>query len=165
MIDSVLLQRADVLAHDAVLVGHRELGAVEELLVGGKLEAVDFAPKKFLLFNLVQTFTVSGKTYRVWFPPEDLFIRAGFIDELPSGNADLAPTIAWILGIDPSPKMDGRVLLEALGKPPESAPQAEEKTLEVSHETILFHWRQYLKVKTVGAAIYFDEGNGESVQK
>ena len=90
--------------------------------------------------------------------------RTGFSDELPSGNADLAPTIAWILGIVPS-TMDGRRLVEALSNPPEPAPTVEEKTLEASHESVDFRWHQYLKVKTVGSAIYFDEGNGESVHK
>src|ERR1051326_9005308 len=41
VVHSVVFERADVLAHDAVLVGHGELGAVEELVVGGELEAVD----------------------------------------------------------------------------------------------------------------------------
>src|SRR5206468_11269774 len=40
--------------------------------------------------------------------------KNGFIDELPSGNADVAPTILHVLGISSSSAMDGRVLEEAL---------------------------------------------------
>jgi arylsulfatase A-like enzyme len=39
--------------------------------------------------------------------------RAGLTDHLPSGNVDLAPTVARILGIE-LPQADGRPLLEAL---------------------------------------------------
>src|SRR5262249_49797783 len=38
--------------------------------------------------------------------------QRGEMDNLPSGNVDLAPTILQILGIKP-PKMDGRILSEA----------------------------------------------------
>jgi hypothetical protein len=41
--------------------------------------------------------------------------RAGFVDAVPSGNVDVAPTIAHILGLD-MPKADGRPLYEALAK-------------------------------------------------
>ena len=41
-------------------------------------------------------------------------LRAGFRDELPSSNADLAPTIVRLLGLPHPPPMDGRVLAEAL---------------------------------------------------
>jgi arylsulfatase A-like enzyme len=89
--------------------------------------------------------------------------RAGFLDELPSGSADLGPTILWLLGLFPPLPMDGRVLTEALVGGHEPPPKAEQKTVEASHAGSLFHWRQYLKFSTVGKAIYFDEGNGESV--
>lgn len=39
--------------------------------------------------------------------------KAGFTDSLPSGNVDVAPTIATTLGLS-LPKADGRTLLEAL---------------------------------------------------
>ncbi len=37
-------------------------------------------PKKFLLFNLKQSFVVGDQTYTVWFPPDRLLQRAGLID-------------------------------------------------------------------------------------
>ena len=40
--------------------------------------------------------------------------RQGFVDELPSGNVDVAPTVLHILGVKPQQPMDGRVLSEAL---------------------------------------------------
>jgi arylsulfatase A-like enzyme len=93
--------------------------------------------------------------------------RRGFIDELPTGNIDVAPTILHLLGV-PQPAgapMDGRVLHEALvgGKPPAGAPET--KTLEAQRDLPLFRWRQYLKFTSFGGALYFDEGNGEATQK
>jgi arylsulfatase A-like enzyme len=90
--------------------------------------------------------------------------RHGFTDELPTGNADLAPTILWILGIKPPQPMDGRILNEAIVSM--SAPtNSSQKTIEASRDGKGFHWRQYLKFSTVGNAIYFDEGNGNSVPR
>src|SRR5882672_235715 len=40
--------------------------------------------------------------------------RSGFVDELPTGNVDVAPTVLRLLGIKPPKPMDGRVLTEAL---------------------------------------------------
>lgn len=93
--------------------------------------------------------------------------RRGFQDELPSGNADLAPTVLAIFGIQPPQPMDGRVLTEALAGWSGPAPKAEQKTIEIeaARPGPHFQWRQYLKFSTVGNAIYFDEGNGESVPK
>jgi arylsulfatase A-like enzyme len=93
--------------------------------------------------------------------------KQAFIDELPSGNADLAPTILHILGV-PQPKgfpMDGRVLEEALvGKGQPSAGPAT-KTIKASCDVGLFRWEQYLRFSEYAGRIYFDEGNGEPVRK
>jgi predicted AlkP superfamily pyrophosphatase or phosphodiesterase len=43
--------------------------------------------------------------------------RSGIVSDLPSGNVDLAPTLAYLLGTS-LPKADGRVLIEALKSPP-----------------------------------------------
>ncbi len=92
-------------------------------------------------------------------------LRAGFRDELPSGNADLAPTILWILGINPPQPMDGRVLAEALSVAGQPTPPFGRKTIEASRTGKTFRWRQTLTFSTVGKAVYFDEGSGESVAK
>ncbi len=91
--------------------------------------------------------------------------KSGLINELPSGNADLAPTILRILGLPPLSPMDGRILEEALvtGTPTEAKPSTQ--TIEASHDLPLFRWHQYLKFTEYGGAIYFDEGNGEPTLK
>lgn len=43
--------------------------------------------------------------------------RSGTVSHLPSGNVDLAPTVAWLLGTS-LPEADGRILAEALRSPP-----------------------------------------------
>jgi signal peptidase I len=45
----------------------------------GRLEAVS-APTHFLLFNLDQKYEFNGQWHTVWFPPDDLFQRAGYVD-------------------------------------------------------------------------------------
>jgi arylsulfatase A-like enzyme len=85
--------------------------------------------------------------------------KAGMIDELPSGNADIAPTVLHLLGV-PQPAgdpLDGRVLEEALvgRSPPSVVPTV--KTIDANRDLGLFRWHQYL--------IYFDEGNGELIPK
>jgi hypothetical protein len=89
--------------------------------------------------------------------------RRGVVDELPTGNVDLAPTILEILGIK-APPMDGRVLTEAMiNRPP--AEKSRTETLEASREFPRAFWRQHLKISRVGRTIYFDEGNGALVPK
>jgi arylsulfatase A-like enzyme len=88
--------------------------------------------------------------------------RAGFIDDLPSSNADVAPTILSILGVAQAQPMDGRVLSEALvgGKAPNGEPKSE--TIKASRDIGLRHWEQYLKTTTFNGGFYVDEGNGAS---
>ena len=90
--------------------------------------------------------------------------RAGFRDELPTSNIDLAPTIAHILHLPNTPPMDGRILNEALtesvGKEAGTAvTQRAEATREVGKDAV---WRQYLLTTTFGGETYFDEGNAEA---
>jgi arylsulfatase A-like enzyme len=87
--------------------------------------------------------------------------KRGFIDDMPSGNVDVAPTILWLLGVKAPATMDGRVLYEALAHASEKPPRAQTKTIEASRELGLFRWKQYLKFSTVGTTRYFDEGNGQ----
>jgi arylsulfatase A-like enzyme len=93
--------------------------------------------------------------------------RTGMIDQLPSGNADLAPTILHLFEIRPPQKMDGRILIEAIGGGATSRvlPPIEARTLEAARDFDKFVWHQYLRVTEFGGAIYFDEGNGTSVAK
>ena len=84
--------------------------------------------------------------------------RRDMIDQLPSGNIDLAPTILHILGVVPSEKMDGRVLSEAMfgGRVGATATN----TITASRDFARGGWRQYLKFSRVESTLYLDEGNG-----
>jgi len=68
---------------------------------------------------------------------------------LPTGNADLAPTILWLLGFTPPQPLDGRILTEALLSSSGEKLIPEQKTVEATREFGLFRWRQYLKFTTV----------------
>ena len=91
--------------------------------------------------------------------------RSGQMDDLPTGNVDLAPTILRILGITPPQKLDGRVLSEALVKvdPASAGSKPETKTIEVIKDFPAGIWRQSLQISRVGATEYLDEGNGAFV--
>jgi len=86
--------------------------------------------------------------------------RHGAVDELPTGNVDIAPTILWILGIKPPKRMDGRVLTEALtiDGPKVGAPKT--TRIETTHRLEKSVWRQYLQRTELNGVVYFDEGNG-----
>ncbi len=87
--------------------------------------------------------------------------RQGWRDELPSGNVDVAPTIAHLLGMTDLPKMDGRVLEESLrGFEGRLAPiPAVTQRLEAHGEGENAAWSQYLQVARFGEVEYLDEGN------
>jgi arylsulfatase A-like enzyme len=87
--------------------------------------------------------------------------KKGFVNYTPSGNVDVAPTILWLLGLNPPSHMDGRVLHEALVNSNEPVPETKTETLEATRDIGNFHWRQYIKVRTVGKTRYFDEGSSE----
>ena len=91
--------------------------------------------------------------------------RGGQMDDLPTGNVDLAPTILGILGITPPQKLDGRVLSEALVKadPATAGLKPEIKTIEVIKDFPAGTWRQSLQISRVGSTEYLDEGNGAFV--
>ncbi|HUJ71541.1 MAG TPA: alkaline phosphatase family protein [Verrucomicrobiae bacterium] len=86
--------------------------------------------------------------------------RRGLVDQLPSGNTDLAPTILHILGIEPPQPLDGRVLVEALGAGTATFPAVELQTFDASCDLGKVVWHQYLRTTSFSHAIYFDEGNG-----
>jgi signal peptidase I len=51
----------------------------------GEFKLADEQPKKFLLFNLKQTFYVGDESYTITFPADNLLRRAGLVD--PAGQA------------------------------------------------------------------------------
>jgi arylsulfatase A-like enzyme len=87
--------------------------------------------------------------------------KPGLRDPLPTGNIDIAPTILWILGVQPPKPMSGRVLTEALmtaGPAPEASPPRQNAA---SWRGEQFVWRQYLDISVVNGVTYFDQGNGK----
>lgn len=85
--------------------------------------------------------------------------RRAMMNDLPSGNIDLAPTVLRLLGLESPHKFDGRVLSEAMiGET--APPRAVTETLEVEHKFASGHWRQHLRISRVGETTYIDEGNG-----
>ncbi len=91
--------------------------------------------------------------------------RVGFVNELPTGNADVAPTILALLGVAAPTPMDGRVLQEAFRNPTSELAKPDTQTLEATVDVGLRRWHQYLKYTTLGNQIYFDEGNAKSTLK
>jgi len=92
-------------------------------------------------------------------------IKKGLISDVPSGNIDLAPTVLWLLGVQQIKPMNGRVLHEALVPSKEPPPKVNVKRLEATRDLGLFRWRQYLQFSEVNGTYYFDEGNGEPVNR
>ena len=90
--------------------------------------------------------------------------KRGETNDLPSGNVDLAPTILQILNIKSMPRMDGRILSEAMTV---ATPlqKSETKTIEATKHFPSGTWRQSLQMSRVGSTIYLDEGNGAFVGK
>ena len=90
--------------------------------------------------------------------------RRGMVSKLPSGNGDVAPTLAHILGLNTDRPMDGRVLVEALtyfqGESSDSLPQTQ--TIRADRKVGDRNWKQYLQVTRYAGRTYIDEGNGTS---
>jgi arylsulfatase A-like enzyme len=85
--------------------------------------------------------------------------RRGMMNELPSSNIDIAPTVLHLLELKPPEQMDGRVLSEAMTG--DSAPlKAVTETAEATRTFSTGQWRQYLRISRVGETTYFDQGNG-----
>lgn len=78
---------------------------------------------------------------------------------LPSGNIDIAPTVLRILGIEPSQKFDGRVLVEGMDDKA-GRTEALSKTIQATRKFRSGEWQQHLRVSLVGETLYIDEGNG-----
>ena len=92
--------------------------------------------------------------------------RSGVLDDLPTGNVDVAPTILWVLGLKPPQPMDGRVLTEALTiKGPRLRNHTEPKHIETEGRVGNTVWRQYLNFSQVNGVFYNDKGNGNQIAK
>lgn len=91
--------------------------------------------------------------------------KRGMVNQFPSGNVDVAPTILWLLGVKAPATMDGRVLHEALARSTTTPPEPKVETIEAKCVTGLFQWEQYLKYSSVGTTRYFDEGNGIATRR
>lgn len=86
--------------------------------------------------------------------------RTGFVDRMPTGNVDLAPTILRILNVKQPVPMDGRVLQEAMtGASGSLDVRVHTQTLEASDTEGATLWHQYLVRSQVGSTVYYDEGN------
>jgi arylsulfatase A-like enzyme len=77
--------------------------------------------------------------------------RGGMTNTLPTGNADLAPTILSVLGISPRQPMDGRILTANPAKP-------RQRTLAATNGA----WRQSVKITELAGTMYIDEGESSS---
>jgi arylsulfatase A-like enzyme len=86
--------------------------------------------------------------------------KQGATDDLPTANVDVVPTILWILGVQPTDKLDGRVLWESLASAPQEKLQATQNVLTQERNEQGIRWKQYLKFTQLGLHIYLDEGNG-----
>jgi predicted AlkP superfamily pyrophosphatase or phosphodiesterase len=84
----------------------------------------------------------------------------GMKDTLPSGNIDIAPTILWILGIEPEKKMSGRVLGEAMTVAGPKIQSSAPRHRETEWKDNGLVWRQYLDTSEVNGVTYLDQGNG-----
>ena len=86
-------------------------------------------------------------------------IRKRTAATLPSSNLDLAPTILYLLGVEPPQKLDGRILVEAMEEKAERI-ETLSKTMQATRKFPSGEWQQHLKVSLVGETLYLDEGNG-----
>ncbi|MGP8199040.1 MAG: alkaline phosphatase family protein [Limisphaerales bacterium] len=87
----------------------------------------------------------------------------GMKDNLSSGNIDIAPTILWILGIEPKEKMSGRVLGEALTVAGPMIRTSIPRHRKTEWKGNGFVWRQYLDSSEINGVTYLDQGNGTQV--
>jgi len=111
----------------------------------------------------------SGGGMHVTLSPTDLHnmaiaagpdFRRGVASPLPSGNVDIVPTLLWLMGIQPSEPLDGRVLSEALVGDAPPLRGVELGRREAKREFKDANWEQYLKFTEVNGVRYLEEGNG-----
>lgn len=85
-------------------------------------------------------------------------LRHGFVDNLPSGNVDLAPTILHLLGIPLTPRSQGRELAEAFLENQTSSQSRQQRTDRTSRVTPKKHRTQSLQISSVSEHEYIDSG-------
>jgi len=85
--------------------------------------------------------------------------QAGYESLRPSGTVDIMPTLLHLLGYDIPPRVEGRVLFEALSHPA-AAPElpAETQTYSAEALTPVGLYRQQLTVTRVGTTTYLERG-------
>jgi arylsulfatase A-like enzyme len=86
--------------------------------------------------------------------------RRGFVSPLPSGNIDIVPTFAYLMGLKLPVPLDGRVLHEALTGGAPSKPELKPGRREVKAVLVGGTWEEYLKFTEVNGVRYLEEGNG-----
>lgn len=91
--------------------------------------------------------------------------RSGVRLDTPSSNADLAPTILRLLGVEPPESMDGRVLSEALAGFEGEAPATSNRVLTAERTGKNFEWRQTLEITECGNGFYLNQGNVTASRK
>ena len=84
--------------------------------------------------------------------------RQGFVNNMPSGNVDVAPTILKILGVKPAQPVDGRVLSEALSLSSAGSANIETKELRAQAKLPDGEWEQSLRISKVDGVRYLEEG-------
>jgi predicted AlkP superfamily pyrophosphatase or phosphodiesterase len=92
-------------------------------------------------------------------------IRKGFVNETPSGNVDVAPTIYNILGATAPSSINGRVLTEALVSSDAKPPVVRKKELRARATLPAGEWEQTLTVSEVNGVRYLDQGTGKFTPK
>jgi arylsulfatase A-like enzyme len=92
-------------------------------------------------------------------------LQHGFVDETPSGNVDVVPTILKILGAKPPTTIDGRILSEALNSPDAKPPTVVKKELRAHATLPTGEWTQTLDVSEVDGVRYLDQGTGKFTPK
>ena len=100
-------------------------------------------------FDMNNTLVASGPDF-----------KRGFLNEIPSGNIDLVPTVLHLLGVKPPQPLDGRVLHEAFANHTGPLPKVKTERLEATRDLGFLRWSQYLKSSEVDGAVYIEEGNG-----
>ena len=95
--------------------------------------------------------------------------KSGFVDDSPVGNADIAPTIAHILGMEIPSKgtLRGRVILEAINNGPAKIPFTLKHILstEANGQRTVLHFQEASGVRYVDRACFIAvEGKGAEAE-